>query len=73
MGAIEKKTNIINYHYYYLLSNIAQHTSIDFKLQKRLCNSIQNAYDGNNKCIKICIKLVAQCSESNVSIYLFSL
>ena len=48
-----------------LLSNIAQDTSIDFKLQQRFCKFIQNAYDSNNKCIKVCVNLVG--SKSNVS------
>ena len=50
-----------------LLSNIAQDTSIDSKLQKRFCNFIQNAYVSNNKCIKVFVNLVAQPSKSNVS------
>ena len=42
-----------------LLPNIAQDTSIDFKLQQRFCKFIQNTVASNNKCIKICVNLVA--------------
>ena len=50
-----------------LLSNIAQDTSVDFKLQQHFCKFIQNAYASNNKCIKVCVNLVALGSKSNVS------
>ena len=39
----------------------------DFKLQTRFCNFTQNANVSSNKCIKVCINLVAQGSKSNIS------
>ena len=47
-----------------LLPNIAQNTSLDFKLQQRFCKFNQNAYASNNKCIKLCVNLVELERES---------